>query len=94
MFQVRLRRVVIGHRCDIIYIIFGAFIKGVTSQPCMCVCMCTPVPVPVPTHNDYSEVYLHSVENCLDRHVEKNPDKPAFIWEKDDPGQHEVVTYA
>ena len=31
--------------------------------------------------------------NCLDRHVEENEDKPAFIWEKDEPGTHEVVTY-
>ena len=38
--------------------------------------------------------YCHSVENCLDRHAEKNPDKPAFIWEKDEPGKHEIVTYA
>ena len=31
--------------------------------------------------------------NCLDRHVEDNADKPAFIWEKDEPGTHEVITY-
>ena len=32
-------------------------------------------------------------DNCLDRHAEKNPDKPALIWEKDQPGTQEVVTY-
>ena len=32
-------------------------------------------------------------ENCLDRHAEENADKPAFIWEKDEPGTHEIVTY-
>ncbi len=31
--------------------------------------------------------------NCIDRHVEKNPDKVALIWEKDEPGQQEYVTY-
>ena len=32
-------------------------------------------------------------ENCLDRHLEKLGDQAAIIWEKDEPGQHEVVTY-
>ena len=32
-------------------------------------------------------------ENCLDRHVKKNPDHVALIWEKDEPGQQEIVTY-
>ena len=31
--------------------------------------------------------------NCVDRHVDKNPDKVALIWEKDEPGQQEYVTY-
>ena len=30
---------------------------------------------------------------CLIRHAEKNPDKTALIWEKDEPGTHEKVTY-
>ena len=33
------------------------------------------------------------VVNCLDRHAEVDPDRPALIWEKDEPGQHETVTY-
>lgn len=33
------------------------------------------------------------IDNCLDRHAEKNPDKPALIWEKDEPGTEEIVTY-
>lgn len=33
------------------------------------------------------------IENCLDRHVHKNPDSVALIWEKDEPGKHENVTY-
>ena len=30
---------------------------------------------------------------CFIRHAEKNPDKTALIWEKDEPGTHEKVTY-
>ena len=33
------------------------------------------------------------IENCLDRHAEANPDKPAIIWEKDNPGEEEVISY-
>ncbi len=32
--------------------------------------------------------------NCLDRHVQVNPDKPAIIWEADEPGQTQTFTYA
>ena len=34
--------------------------------------------------------------NCsifIFRHAEKNPDKTALIWEKDEPGTHEKVSY-
>lgn len=31
--------------------------------------------------------------NCVDRHCAKNPDKIALIWEKDEPGRQEYVTY-
>ena len=31
--------------------------------------------------------------NCIDRHLETDPDKVALIWEKDEPGQQEFVTY-
>ncbi len=31
--------------------------------------------------------------NCVDRHFKKTPDKVALIWEKDEPGQAERVTY-
>ena len=30
---------------------------------------------------------LNITENCLDRHVEKNPDKIAILWEPNDPSQ-------
>ena len=54
-----------------------------------------------PLHSAKASVKLSEVTsfvvllpvNCLDRHVEVNADKPAFIWEKDEPGTHEIITY-
>ena len=34
-----------------------------------------------------------SADNCLDRHAEQDPNRVALIWEKDEPGQHEQLTY-
>lgn len=31
--------------------------------------------------------------NCLDVHVAKDPNRVALIWEKDEPGTEERVTY-
>ncbi|XP_054826408.1 acetyl-coenzyme A synthetase 2-like, mitochondrial isoform X1 [Eublepharis macularius] len=31
--------------------------------------------------------------NCLDRHVHSAPNKVALIWEKDEPGQEDRITY-
>lgn len=31
--------------------------------------------------------------NCLDVHVAKDPDRVALIWEKDEPGTEERITY-
>ncbi len=36
---------------------------------------------------------LDGVVNCLDRHAEANPDKTALIWEKDEPGKEERISY-
>ncbi|HTI61251.1 acetate--CoA ligase [Mucilaginibacter sp.] len=37
---------------------------------------------------------LNITENCLDRHLEKLGDKPAIIWEPNDPTEdHRVLTY-
>lgn len=37
---------------------------------------------------------LNITENCLDRHLEKHGDKPAIIWEPNDPEEHHrVLTY-
>ncbi len=30
----------------------------------------------------------------MDRHANKHPDRVAIIYEKDEPGQHEFITYA
>ena len=31
---------------------------------------------------------LNITENCIDRHLAKNGDKPALIWEPNDPSEH------
>lgn len=37
---------------------------------------------------------LNITENCLDRHLEKNGDKPAIIWEPNDPHKESItLTY-
>lgn len=37
---------------------------------------------------------LNITENCLDRHLEKNGDTPAIIWESNNPEEHHrVLTY-
>lgn len=37
---------------------------------------------------------LNITENCLDRHLAKNGEQPAIIWEPNDPAeQHKVITY-
>uniref|UniRef100_A0A8C1Z986 Propionate--CoA ligase n=1 Tax=Cyprinus carpio TaxID=7962 RepID=A0A8C1Z986_CYPCA len=36
---------------------------------------------------------LNVSENCLDVHVAKDPDRVALIWEKDEPGTEERITY-
>ena len=36
---------------------------------------------------------LNVSANCVDRHVASRGDKPAIIWEGDDPSEHKVITY-
>jgi acetyl-CoA synthetase len=37
---------------------------------------------------------LNITENCLDRHLEKNGDTTAIIWEPNDPAEdHRILTY-
>ncbi len=36
---------------------------------------------------------LNVSANCVDRHVATRGDKPAIIWEGDDPSEHKVITY-
>lgn len=38
-------------------------------------------------------IYNLFVVNCVDRHYLKNPQKIALIWDKDEPGTEERVTY-
>lgn len=36
---------------------------------------------------------LNATINCIDRHCEKDPERTALIWEKDEPGQEQFVSY-
>lgn len=47
---------------------------------------------PVPMFRIIDECVYFSV-NCVDRHKEKDASRVALIWEKDEPGQEERVTY-
>lgn len=41
----------------------------------------------------YSNGVLNVTENCIDRHLATRADKPAIIWEGDEPGDHITLTY-
>lgn len=41
----------------------------------------------------FADGKLNVSVNCVDRHYKKTPNKVALIWEKDEPGTHEKVTY-
>uniref|UniRef100_T1JJS3 Acetyl-coenzyme A synthetase n=1 Tax=Strigamia maritima TaxID=126957 RepID=T1JJS3_STRMM len=43
--------------------------------------------------NWFSGGLLNVTVNCVDRHAEKHPNRVALIWEKDEPGQEERITY-
>ncbi|MDQ3049462.1 MAG: acetate--CoA ligase [Bacteroidota bacterium] len=47
-----------------------------------------------PSINWFTGGTLNITENCLDRHIESLGDKPAIIWEANDPEEpHRVLTY-
>ena len=37
--------------------------------------------------------YCYIIVNLLDRHVEHHPDKIAIIWERDEQGDFQTITY-
>ena len=41
----------------------------------------------------FEDGQLNAASNCLDRHLETRADQTAIIWEGDDPGDHEYITY-
>ncbi|MGC1523967.1 MAG: acetate--CoA ligase [Steroidobacteraceae bacterium] len=41
----------------------------------------------------FADGKLNVTSNCLDRHLETRGDKTAIIWEGDDPGQSEYISY-
>lgn len=42
----------------------------------------------------YEDGTLNACYNCIDRHLPEHADKTAFIYEADEPGQAEHITYA
>ena len=47
-----------------------------------------------PTIRWFEGAKLNITENCLDRHIEKNGNIPAIIWEPNDPEEHHrIITY-
>lgn len=47
-----------------------------------------------PSINWFEGAKVNITENCLDRHIYLNGDKPAIIWEPNDPTEaHRVLTY-
>ena len=41
----------------------------------------------------YEDGILNASYNCIDRHIEKNGDKVAILWEGDDPKDTKKITY-
>lgn len=41
----------------------------------------------------YADGTLNVAANCLDRHAARHPDKPAIIWEGDQPDVQRIITY-
>ncbi len=41
----------------------------------------------------YADGELNVSDNCLDRHLETHPDKPAIIWEGDHPAEHKIISF-
>ena len=42
----------------------------------------------------FTDGTLNVADNCVTRHVETRGNQPALIWEKDEPGQSEKLTYS
>ncbi|MGO1757958.1 MAG: acetyl-coenzyme A synthetase N-terminal domain-containing protein, partial [Psychrobacter sp.] len=40
----------------------------------------------------FEDGQLNISVNCLDRHLKKNPYKPAIIWEGDHPSLHKIIS--
>ena len=41
----------------------------------------------------FSDGVLNVTETCLDQHLEERGDKPAILWEADEPGEGRTLTY-
>ena len=43
--------------------------------------------------NNFQKCVFFLTVNCLDRHVARDPSAVAIIWEKNEPGEQEEVSY-
>jgi acetyl-CoA synthetase len=41
----------------------------------------------------FRKLFFNDLVNCVDRHFREAPNKIALIWERDEPGTEEYVTY-
>ena len=60
---------------------------------CVCVCVCVFLDCVATIVIVIHVWFITDTVNCVDRHASKYPDRVALIWEKDEPGQEERVTY-
>ncbi|KAJ3335763.1 hypothetical protein HDU93_004470 [Gonapodya sp. JEL0774] len=42
----------------------------------------------------FHDGYLNASVNCVDRWALKSPNKPAIIWESDEPNEHVIISYS
>ena len=42
----------------------------------------------------FEDGVVNASANCIDRHLLKRADRPAIVWEGDDPGESRTITYA
>ena len=61
--------------------------------PCLCIENETLNVVFILSIDLLSYMFIVITVNCLDRHVSRDPSVVAIIWEKNNPGEQEEVSY-
>ena len=47
----------------------------------------------IKSQSHFNFLISYFVVNCVDRHMQVDPDRCAIIWEKDEPGDVQRVSY-